>query len=74
MNVTVMVVVGFLIMLICQDIVALKAMKENRTEGLLCAMIPGYLIIYITKKDPGQSKVLVGWLAGLALFLMGIMR
>jgi hypothetical protein len=66
---------GFLLMLICQDIVAIKAIKKNMREGMLCAMIPGYILFYANREGASQySKPLIGWLIGLGLILMGFMR
>jgi hypothetical protein len=69
-----MVLGGFLIMLICQDIVAIRAFKKSVRDGMLCAMIPGYLLIYGSRDENRQVKPLIGWLIGLGLLLMGIMR
>ena len=69
-----MVLGGFLVMLICQDIVAIKAFKKNVREGMLCAMIPGYLLIYGSREENRQVKPLIGWLAGMGLLLMGLVR
>ncbi len=69
-----MVLGGFLIMLICQDIVALKAMKKSMKEGILCAMLPGYLLYYGSRDENRQVKPLIGWLAGMAVLLMGFVR
>jgi hypothetical protein len=66
---------GFLLMLICQDIVAIKAIKKNMQEGILCAMIPGYILYYANREGASQfSKPLIGWLAGAGLMLMGVLR
>ena len=46
-----MVLGGFLIMLICQDIVAVKAFKKSIREGMLCAMIPGYILFYASREE-----------------------
>lgn len=69
-----MVLVGFLIMLICQDIVAVKAFKKSVKEGILCIMIPGYLLIYGSKEETRQVKPLIGWLVGMVILLMGFVR
>ncbi len=70
-----MVLVGFLAMLICQDIVAIKAIKKNVRDGILCAMIPGYILFYANREGAGQfAKPLIGWLVGLGLILMSFMR
>ena len=69
-----LVLVGFLIMLVCQDIVAVKAFKKNVTEGILCLMIPGYLLVYGSREENRQVKPLIGWLVGMAILLMGFMR
>ncbi len=69
-----MVLGGFLVMLICQDIVAIKALKKSVREGMLCAMIPGYLLFYGSRDENRQTKPLIGWLAGMGLLLMGIVR
>jgi hypothetical protein len=68
------VLVGFLIMLICQDIVAVKALKKSMKEGILCLLIPGYLLIYGSREENRQVKPLIGWLLGAAFFMMGFMR
>ncbi|MHB8909837.1 MAG: hypothetical protein ACYDAA_13270 [Syntrophales bacterium] len=69
-----MVLVGFLIMLVCQDIVALKAMKKSMKEGILCAMLPGYLLYYGSRDENRQVKPLIGWLVGMGILLMGFIR
>jgi hypothetical protein len=66
---------GFLLMLICQDIVAIKAIKKSTRDGILCAMIPGYLLLYASREGANQyAKSLIGWLIGLGLFLTGFMH
>jgi hypothetical protein len=70
-----MVLGGFLLMLICQDIVAIKAIKKNMPDGVLCAMIPGYILYYANREGASQfSKPIIGWLIGLGLILMGVIR
>lgn len=69
-----MVLVGFLIMLICQDIVAIKAFKKSAWEGILCAMLPGYLLYYGRREENREVKPLIGWLAGMGILLMGFVR
>lgn len=70
-----MVLLGFLVMLICQDIVALRAFKNQKMrEGILSAIIPGYLLIYGSREDSRHVKPIVGWLVGLAILLMGFVR
>jgi hypothetical protein len=69
-----MVLGGFLVMLVCQDIVAFKAIKKNLQEAMLCAMIPGYLLFYASREENRQVKPLIGWVAGLGILLMGFVR
>jgi hypothetical protein len=69
-----MVLGGFLIILICQDIVAFKALRRNYRDGALCAMIPGYILFYATREETRQVKPVIGWLIGLVILLMGFMR
>jgi hypothetical protein len=69
-----MVLAGFLVMLVCQDIVALKALKKSVREGMLCAMIPGYILFYGSREENRQVKPMIGWLAGMGLLLMGLVR
>lgn len=62
-------------MLICQDIVAMKAFKNQKSkEGILSALIPGYLLIYGSRVESRQVKPLAGWLIGMGILLMGIMH
>jgi hypothetical protein len=66
---------GFLLMLICQDIVAMKAIKKNVRDGVLCALIPGYILFYVNREGASRyTKPLIGWLIGLGLILMGFLR
>jgi hypothetical protein len=69
-----MVLGGFLIILICQDLVAVKAFPRSVREGILCAIVPGYILIYASREATRQVKPLIGWLAGLGIILMGFMR
>jgi len=69
-----MVLGGFLIMLVCQDIVAIKAFKKSMREGILCAMLPGYLLYYGSRDETRQVKPLIGWLVGMGTLLMGFVR
>jgi hypothetical protein len=69
-----MVLVGFLIILVCQDIVAFKAFRRSAREGLFCAMVPGYILFYASREESRQVKPLIGWLVGLGIMLMGFMR
>lgn len=69
-----LILLGFLVILISQDIVALKAMKKNMREGILCAMIPGYILYYAHREGIGAySKPLIGWLAGAGMIVMGFL-
>jgi hypothetical protein len=65
---------GFLIILVCQDIVAFKAFRKSAREGMLCAMVPGYILFYASREESRQVKPLIGWLVGLGMMLMGFMR
>ena len=69
-----MVLGGFLIILICQDIVAFKAFRKSYREGMLCAMVPGYILYYATRKETRQVNPVIGWLVGLGIILMAFMR
>ena len=69
-----MILVGFLIILVCQDVVAVKAFKRSVREGLLCAVVPGYILFYASREESWQVKPLIGWLAGLGVLLTGLVR
>jgi hypothetical protein len=69
-----MVLGGFLVMLICQDVVAVRAFKKSAREGILCAVIPGYLLLYSSREETRHVKPLIGWLVGLGILLMGLVR
>lgn len=68
-----LVLIGFLIILICQDIVAIKAFKRSTREGLLCAVLPGYALYYGSREETRQVKPVIGWLAGLGIILLGLL-
>jgi hypothetical protein len=69
-----MVLLGFLVIMVCQDIVAFKAIKVNVQQGMLCAVVPGYILFYATREASRQMKPVIGWLVGLGIMLMGFMR
>ena len=69
-----MVLVGFLIILVCQDIVAVRAFKRSVRYGILCAIVPGYILFYASREESRQVKPLIGWLAGLVVLLTGLVR
>ncbi|MCX5826334.1 MAG: hypothetical protein NTY86_23405 [Deltaproteobacteria bacterium] len=69
-----MILVGFLIILVCQDLVAVKAFKRSVRDGLLCAIVPGYILFYASRVESRQVKPLIGWLAGLVVLLTGLVR
>lgn len=68
---TTMVLGGFLIILICQDMIAVRAFKKSAKEGLLCAIVPGYALYYGSREENRQVKPLIGWLAGIGIILLG---
>ena len=68
-----LVLIGFLIIFVCQDIVAFKAIKTNAREGILCAMVPGYILYYASREETRQVKPVIGWLIGFTVMLMGFM-
>ena len=69
-----MILVGFLIILVCQDIVAVKAFKRSVRDGMLCAIVPWYILLYASRVETRQVKPLIGWLAGLLVLLTGLVR
>lgn len=71
---TYMVLGGFLIIIICQDVIAVRAFKKSVRAGLLCAIVPGYALYYGSREENRQVKPLVGWLAGFGIILLGILR
>lgn len=69
-----MILAGFLIILVCQDLVAVKAFQRSVRDGLLCAVVPGYILIYASRGESRQVKPLIGWLAGFGILLTGLVR
>ena len=69
-----MILVGFLIILVCQDVVAVKAFRRSVRDGILCAIVPGYILFYASREESRQVKPLIGWLAGLGVLLTGLVR
>jgi hypothetical protein len=69
-----MVLGGFLIIIICQDIVAVKAFPRSVREGLLCAIVPGYILFYASRDASRQVKPLIGWMVGFGILLLGLVR
>jgi hypothetical protein len=68
------ILLGFLIILVCQDIVAVRALKTSIRDGLLCAIVPGYILLYASREESRQMKPLIGWMVGLVVLLTGFIR
>ena len=68
------VLVGFLVILVCQDVVAVKAFRRSVRDGLLCAIVPGYILFYASRGESRQVKPLIGWLVGFVILLAGLVR
>jgi hypothetical protein len=66
-----LVLIGFLIILICQDIVAVRAFRRSAREGLFCVLIPGYAVYYGSRDETRQMNPVIGWLAGFGILLLG---
>lgn len=69
-----MVLLGFLIIIVCQDIVAVTAFKRSVRKGILCAVVPGYILFHASCEESRRVKPWIGWLVGLGVMLMGFMR
>lgn len=67
-----MVLIGWVSAVIAQLYITVQAFRSSTIKGLLCLIIPGYVLLYATKRDTRQTRALIVWGTGLLAFVIGI--
>ena len=63
---------GFLVALICQMYVVVLAFRKKVIDGILCLVVPAYILYWAMRQDTRQAKVLMAWAAGLVALIIGV--
>ena len=63
---------GFLLVLICQFYIVVRAFKYKFLSGVFCFIIPAYVLYYAMREETRQTKALIGWGAGLIISIVGV--
>jgi len=68
-----LVIIGFLACLLAQVLVAIGAFRDSPVIGLLCFIVPGYLLFYAIREKERKPGPLACWTFGFALVIIGVM-
>ena len=63
---------GFLTAVICQLYITVLAFRKRVIEGILCFVIPAYILYWALRQETRQKKVLMTWAAGLVALIVGV--
>ena len=64
---------GFLGALVAQFIIVATGFRDSLLTGLLCLLIPGYVLFHAMREETRQPKPLGFWACGIALIIAGVM-
>ena len=64
---------GFLTAISCQLYIAYLAFQKEFLQGLLCFIVPGYLLAWAAwREETRQPKVLFIWGGSIVLIILGV--
>ena len=63
---------GLIIAVVAQIYIVVLAFKRSVGEGLLCLIVPAYVLFWAMRQETRQPKLLLAWVSGLVAFIMGI--
>ena len=63
---------GFLLSIVSQVLISIKAFKRTFIEGILCILLPGYVIFCARRQETRQLAALVLWGSGIILLIIGV--
>jgi hypothetical protein len=63
---------GFLVAIICQLYIAVLAFRRKSIEGLLCFVVPAYILFWAKREQTRQPAVLLIWALGIVVSIAGM--
>jgi hypothetical protein len=63
---------GFLLAIICQLYIAVLAFRRKFIDGLLCFVVPAYILFWAKREQTRQPTVLLLWGLGIVAFIAGV--
>lgn len=63
---------GFLVAVISQIYIIVLAFRKKIIDGILCFVVPAYILYWAMRQETRQTKVLITWSAGLVAFIVGV--
>lgn len=63
---------GFLVAVICQMYIVVLAFRKKVIDGILCFVVPAYILYWAMRQETRQTKVLLTWSAGLVALIAGV--
>jgi hypothetical protein len=63
---------GFILAVAAQIYIVILAFKRSFGEGLLCFIVPAYVLFWAMRQETRQPKFLVAWASGLVACISGI--
>jgi len=67
-----MILAGLITSFSAQVYILVQAFRYSALDGLLCLVLPGYIIYYARRKRTRQTKPLLVWIGGLLFFIVGL--
>ena len=63
---------GLLLAIVCQLYIAVLAFRRKFIEGLLCFVVPAYILFWAKREKTRQPTVLLLWGLGIVAFIAGV--
>ena len=63
---------GLLLTVIAQIYISVLAFKKNFRDGLLCLLLPGYILAFAMRKETRLTKLLILWGMSIVVFIIGV--
>jgi len=64
---------GPLVVIICQLYIAVSAFRRKFIQGLLCVIVPAYVLFWAMRGETRQPRALLAWGLGIVAFIVGIL-
>jgi len=65
-----LIVGGIGLTVLAQALMAITAFSKNPISGIMCIVVPAYIIVYSKKSQTGK-RLLSAWWCGLAMLVFG---
>ena len=67
-----LVLIGLLTGVSAQIYILIQSFRYALSQGLLCLLFPGYILLYAMRRETKETKALLCWAVGLIAFIVGL--